>query len=187
MTIERVAGLDLSLTSTGIALQEPGGIPQVNLVTSKGRRDDPFYQRVMRIEAIVEQILEVIPPRTYVLVEGPSYGSAGASSSLWDRAGLWHRVVAALIARKHPVAVAAPTTVKKWATGSGNADKAAVASAITRLLPPEVELVTSDGADSLVMAKMAAHHLGWESFSKARTACLDAVWWPEEVLGERAA
>jgi len=27
------------------------------------------------------------------VVECPSYGSARASSSLWDRAGLWHRMV----------------------------------------------------------------------------------------------
>lgn len=108
------------------------------------------------------------------VVECPSYGSARASSSLWDRAGLWHRMVGALINDRVPVAVASPTVVKKWATGSGNAGKAAVASAITRLMPAMV-LPAPDTAAALALAPIGAHHLGWGAFSQARMQALKKV------------
>lgn len=181
-----VTGIDLSLTSTGVCTVTPAGNIVLDLVTSKGHKNDPWYARIARLDAIVEGILAMVPERSYVILEGPSYGSAGASSSLWDRAGLWHRLAGALVAAGHHVAVAQPATVKKWATGSGTADKAAVASAITRLMP-DVELRTSDAADSLALALMGGHHLGWHEYSKARTACLKSVSWPEEVLGELSA
>src|SRR5699024_10632772 len=120
------------------------------------------------------------PPGSLVVVEGPSYGSSEQSRSFWDRAGHWHLIAAALTRRGCLVAVASPYTVKKWATGSGTADKVAVALAMARLFP-DVDLANSDEADALACAQLGAHRLGWHNSSATRSKNLDKVAWPAAI------
>lgn len=182
-----VLGLDLSLTSTGRAiLNEPFGDPitdrtliAIDTITSATAGDD-YSARRRRITGLAERIVVDETGPTLVVVEGPSYGSsAQKSASIHDRAGLWWAVVGTLLDAGTPVAVVAPTTRAKWATGRGNAGKTEVATAVARLWP-QVDARTDDEWDALALATMGAQHLGWDVPSRAHQALtLAAVTWPE--------
>jgi len=152
-------GLDLSLTSTGLARLRRGGAGYTWTVTSTGRRGDTLTERATRIRVAAAAITTDIHDGDHVVLEAPSYGSTGSSS--WDRAGLWWTVVTRLCARNIPIHLCPPSTRAKWATGSGRADKAAVAAAVTRLLP-HIEVSNSDEADALALAHLCAVHLGYQ-------------------------
>ena len=57
-----------------------------------------------------------------MVIEGPAFSSA--SPGAWDRAGLWWLIVEHLVSTNTPVAVCPPSTLKKFATGNGRAQKA---------------------------------------------------------------
>lgn len=175
----QVVGVDPSLTSTGVALVSGTGVTS-GVVTSSGRRGDALPARDARLTGLVAGVMEWVPPGSLVVVEGPSFASVGGSS--WDRAGLWHRLVHAFHGAGCGVAVVAPTTRAKWATGSGKADKAAVAAAVARMVPT-VELGSSDAADAVALALMGAQAVGLRPDTAARMACLLKAEWPGEVVG----
>jgi crossover junction endodeoxyribonuclease RuvC len=176
-----VGGLDLSLTSTGIARISRGMAAgdRVDLftVTSTGHVGDSLTQRRSRQRHLVHEALWPLVGCSIVVVEGPSYASKGGQN--WDRAGLWWAAVSALLDRGFDVAIAPPTVVKKFAAGKGTADKPAVAVGMARLwLDVDAE---NDGQwDALAMATMAAQHLGLDVPSRAHHAgVLAKVAWPD--------
>jgi Holliday junction resolvasome RuvABC endonuclease subunit len=166
----------LSLTGTGIATIRDG-VVGTETITSKGRRADSLDQRNRRLRDLMMDILDRCDNADLVVVEGPSVMSKGGSN--WDRAGLWWLTVSRLWVRDVPVAVAAPTVVKKFAAGKGNADKAAVAVGMARLWP-EVECDTDNAWDGLALASMGAQRLGMDVPSRAHHAgVLVSVAWPD--------
>ncbi len=162
---ERIIGLDVSLTGTGVAVLYRDGTAMTDTIVTKGKREDTIRERDQRIDYIADRVSEWLSGRpALVVVEGPAGARPGGST--WDRAGLWWRLVDMALNRA-PVGIVAPTARAKWATGRGNADKAAVAAAMARAYP-DVELSTSDEADALVLAAMGAQRLGWnEALTKA--------------------
>lgn len=154
-----VAGLDLSLTGTGLATST--GI--VGRIGNKGRKDATWPQREMRIRGLALTIgrwVEQLPDRpVLVVIEGPSYGSG--TGQQWDRAGLWWRVLAGLVDAQLPYVVVPPSVRAVYATGKGNATKAQVVEAVTRrwgaVWP---ELGSDDVADACVLAALGAQGLG---------------------------
>jgi crossover junction endodeoxyribonuclease RuvC len=176
-----VLGIDASLTSTGLAKIHANGDGVIHHVTTKGRRDDTLTDRNKRINIICAEVaLWAAADTTLAVIEGPSVASIGGSP--WDRAGVWWRIVAWLLAHDIPVAVVAPSCRAKWATGSGSANKTAVAVAMQRRFPT-IEISRDDEADALALACMGAQHLGWDAGIKAPTAiqtvALAAAKWPE--------
>ena len=148
-------GLDLSLTSAGIALVgEAGGVSTV-AVGEKGRAGASWGERGERIERQAVAILEHVPEGAFVVVEGPSYGSF--STSTWDRAGLWHRVVAGCRAKGCKVSVAAPTNAKLFLAGHAHAGKRAMV-AMARL-NSGLPIGTDDEADAYALAMMGRARL----------------------------
>lgn len=148
----RVAGLDISLTGTGIATA--GGTTRV---PTKGHRRDSLAARRNRIKLIADVVVTEVGDVDLAAVEGPvSYSQPGGST--WDRAGLWWQVVDRLIGRDIPVAVIPPTCRAKYATGSGGAPKAAVLEAAQRRYG--AILASDDEADALILRAMGLHFLG---------------------------
>lgn len=184
--IAYILGVDVSLTATGLCRFYEDGRATTGVVTSAGRRGDTIAQRADRLATIRQQVALHAPySRLPVLavVEGPSFGSAGGSA--WDRAGLWWAIVARLHHHQVPVAIVAPTTRAKWATNHGNADKAAVASALTRRY--SIEFPSDDEADAGALALMGAHRLGWIGAPVYSTQALAGCVWPDvETPGGRA-
>lgn len=173
-------GIDLSMTSTGLAQIGTNGIVCTWTEESSGRRGDDVATRALRLADLAHRITALVysDDAALVVIESPSYGSVGASS--WDRAGLWWLVVSKLVACGVPVALCAPNTRAKYATGNGKADKAAVAGAVARLFP-DVAISNSDESDALVLAHMAAVHLGWMNGLARHHLSLGAVKFPELI------
>jgi len=172
-----VLGIDVSLTATGLAAVTSDGFT-VTTAGSVGKRGDSIAARENRIGRLVRDIgafIENWSDYELAVIEGPSIMSKGGSN--WDRAWLWGAVVEAL-GGEH-TAVAAPTTVKRWAAGKGNADKAAVAVGVARLWP-SFECGSDNEADALALASMGAQRLGMNLFPKRshHSDALLKVEWP---------
>ena len=94
-------------------------------------------------------------------------------------AGLWWIVTHSLWARRIPFAVVPPTTLKKYATGSGASRKDDVLRECTRRFP----WFTGDNnaADAAWLAAMAADHHGrpMTVVPQRQRDSLAAVQWPD--------
>lgn len=168
MTPPKVLGLDLSLTCTGVAGR--GWTDTIKPHTAMRGED--------RLLFIRQQIITTwVPGTALVAIEGPSYASTGRGQH--ERAGLWWMVACALRTHGIPVAVIPPSSVKKYATGRGNAAKADMVREVTKRFPWFDG--GEDEADALVLASMAADHLGQPMAQMPAThrAALDAVQWPD--------
>lgn len=174
----RVVGLDLSLTATGVAWIEDD---QVHTCTIGSKPAGALLaDRNARLLNLESRIAEPRINAALVVVEAPSLHSKGAGT--WDRAGLWWYVVRACSAQQVPVAEVPPATVKKFATGRGNADKSAVAVGMSRLWP-DVEAGNDNEWDALVLATIGAQKLGMPVPSRAHHAdALAKVAWPDGLV-----
>lgn len=183
--MDRVAGIDTSLTSSGVAIitRRVSGdcIATTTTITSRGKRDDGLPERANRMTGLAGDIDRAAGPAVLVVIENPAHGAKGGSPM--DRHHLWWLVVARLITRGVPVALCAPATRAKFATGTGRADKAAVSAAVTRLWPG-LELANSDEADALALAHAGAVRLGWEVPTLQRHHdALAGIRWPANLTG----
>jgi crossover junction endodeoxyribonuclease RuvC len=173
----RIIGLDLSLTSTGIATAESGGA-FVRRVQPKGKTGHD------RLEYLRHQVMMDAFPADLVVIEGPSYASAARSKYAHEAAGLWWLVAHSLWADRRRVAIVPPASRAKYATGKGNAAKDAVLLAAARRYP-HVDIDGNDQADALILAAMGADHLGHPLAPVPAThrAALAAVDWPDVSHG----
>ncbi|MEW2420486.1 hypothetical protein AB0911_08070 [Streptomyces nigra] len=168
----RVAGLDISLTGTGVAT-----LAGTTLITSSGHRKDTLIQRRTRLKGIVNEVLTAVGSVDLAVIEGPSHHSVGGS--VWDRGGLWWLIVDALYARDIPVAVMPPTSRAKYATGNGGSRKDAVLDAAQKrygaILPNDNE------ADALVLRAAGLDWLGQPlaDVPAGHRAALAGCQWPD--------
>ncbi|MFE6634716.1 hypothetical protein ACFVFT_14735 [Streptomyces tendae] len=168
----RVAGLDISLTGTGIATL--GG---TTLIPSTGRRKDTIVQRRTRLKGITDQVLTAVGVVDLAVIEGPSHHSVGGS--VWDRGGLWWLIVDGLCARDIPVAVMPPMSRAKYATGNGGSRKAAVMEAAQRRYGAILD--NDNEADALVLRAAGLDWLGTPlaEVPDGHRAALAGVQWPD--------
>jgi hypothetical protein len=185
-----VAGLDLSLTNAGIAVLTDGRPTLLTSVGHGGKNGASWEQRSRRIVSQSRAVIGAITGNgsgapewldmtltkiDLAVIEGPSYASEFGDQ--FDRAALWWGVYSALSAKRVPIAVVAPGTLKKWATGKGNAKKPDVLAAAKEWCRPR----NHDEADSAWLALMGAHYLGDPMpFPMAawRINGMEAVKWP---------
>lgn len=168
MTNPGIIGLDLSLTSTGVAFADT----QVSLRTAhKGP------QRLHEIWILLEKtICEINNP--LVVIEGYSYSSRNSQShSIGELGGvirveLWRRDI--------PYVVVAPTARAKFATGRGNASKMEVMSAVSA----KTGIIWSgsgadDMCDAWILQEMGLTAFGTPRFewSKVSVDVVSAVDW----------
>lgn len=168
--MSRVVGLDLSLTSTGMAT----GGHTVALRPKKLRG----YPRLRALrEGVLEFIGKVQPD--LVVVEGPSYGSTG--NAFHQLAGLWWLITESVDATGIPLAVAPPSSIKRYATGAGGGPKAnkdfVLGSAVRRF---DWFDGGNDEADALWACAIGHAHLGDPivDVPKTHQLALDGVEWP---------
>lgn len=180
-----VIGIDSSLSATGVARVTFGAAecPTRLAETWSVRTQSPgmaaIRVREARIRHIATQVLDYARPCALAAIEGPSLGSR--DGYVWDRAGLWWRLVGALIRAEVPVAVIPPACRAKWATGHGGASKAAVRHAITRTWHGYWHDSRGDHneSDALVLASMGAQWLDLAEFPNHDPAALDGAQWPD--------
>lgn len=118
-------GLDLSLRATGVALLSTESMETtvVRTVTSPAKLNGPA-----RLLAIRNSISQFSTGGDIILaiIEGYSFGSRNNQFYLGELGGV---VRTCLYEAGTPYIVVPPTSLKKWTTGSGNADKIAMAVA----------------------------------------------------------
>lgn len=175
-----VVGLDLSLTATGIATANG-----VRTVGSTGRASASLRVRHARLADLATQVClavsEAAAPRTaLVVIEAPAFSRTTGHQH--DRSGAWWLVVDELLAAGHLVAEVSPTSRAKYATGKGNAGKAAVVSAVSHRYG--ITFADDNTADAFVLRAMGLHRYGspLAQVPKVHAAALDAVAWPDVAL-----
>lgn len=163
----RIVGLDLSLSSTGVAhVQRYDGGAYAAFTrhltvkarhVPRGGEPHTLAERSVRLRRLAGMIVNECIDADLVVVEGPSYASDTGKAH--DRAGLWWLVVGRLTGGGLNVVEVPPSTVKTYATGKGNASKDAVLAAVIRRYPA-VEVSDNNEADALALAAMGARFTG---------------------------
>lgn len=166
-----VLGIDPSLTNTGLCWGSgPGHISDTikyKIPTGvKIRELNPRMDRVDEITDIVEAIAEGVrddfdpdsDPSDYIslsLIESYSFGSRNGGEYLGELGGSIRSVL-----RRHCVNVleVAPTTVKKFATGKGNAKKEVIIGHVQKRW--NVLFDNSDEADAYVLYRIGLCYAG---------------------------
>lgn len=177
----RIAGVDLSLTSTGIAYSTGHCLK----IGQKDVTKLPITERTSVLREMADQILLHIDTADLILIEKfvLARGKAGAGGA-GERAYLYYLVVDALIHQiRTPVVEVPQSTLKTYATGRGNAPKDEVKDAVAKRLPMFVTKGNSDMCDAAVLAAMGADHFGHPLavMPKPHLKALAAVSWPEAV------
>ena len=162
----RVVGLDLSLTSTGVASNYGW--------TDRIRTKLTGHER---LQHILDEIAAYTASADLVVIESLAFhghDTEGASAGLaWlVRHRLWWK-------GKH-YALVTPGQRMIYATGTGRADKDQVLAAVIRRYPA-FDVASNDEADALILAAMGARHLGHpiDDLPLTHLRALDKVTWPE--------
>lgn len=188
--MNRIVGIDLSLTSTGVAVvTETDRRILLNTEVFKsspirtgppgknGKSTETLRDRYTRIRDHAATIIHNGSTADLVVIEG-MIPSPGRDRGIQDRPALWWIVVGAFMRRDIPVAVASPAAMKRVITGKGNADKVEVALAIQKLWP-NATLGNNDTADAAGLAHCGAVALGWDVVTLERHKTMVWTNWPE--------
>lgn len=179
-------GLDLSLTSTGLVVLADGEFGTYGNIKSSGKRGDGYAEFYTRIDAIAQDvetwlwtIRNEYGPADIAVIEAPSHGSKFGNPH--ERAGLWWRAYELLYLQEVPIiAGVAPTTNKKYLTGSGKAEKEAMLEAARARYSEDIP--NHDVADAASLAAMGSRHAGCPAeYEPLPKPCMDAfegVKWP---------
>ena len=167
-----VVGLDLSLTSTGVAHYSAGSLVTESIPSSG--------TGIVRLRNLATRVAQMCTGAELVVIEGPAYSSVGGQSD--ERSGLWWMVQDRLWTLSKPVAVITPGTLKAYATNNGNAGKDVMLLAAARRFP------SFDGdnnaADAAWLAVAGYDYLtGDRHVPKVQRDRLDKVQWPTITRG----
>lgn len=173
----KIAALDLSLTATGYATggrADPGfdrSPGQLGTIKTNGVRG------FERLDEIRGRVLEVADGADVVVLEGYGFGPqrGHAARDLAELGGIMRMTLFDL---GFPFVDVAPASLKKYATGKGNAGKELVlVEAVKRL---DYQGSDNNEADALWLLEMAMDHYGIvESLvPKGHRAALEKVDWP---------
>jgi crossover junction endodeoxyribonuclease RuvC len=171
--IPRVAGIDLSLTSTGLALVEEGSYLTTTYGTT-GHNDATLTERHHRLNRLIHQIItEVFMFHPHLVVlETPAFSRTGGHNH--DRSGAWWLLVDAVLRQGLPLLEVRPNLRAKYATGRPGAGKQEVVIAVIRRYPT-VEFRTDDEADALILAAIGMRLLDHPIEDSLPQAHLDSL------------
>jgi Holliday junction resolvasome RuvABC endonuclease subunit len=146
-----VLGLDLSLASTGYALDVVRSGLFIDMEVGRIRSKLKGAERLIEIR---DEVRDLITRADLVVLEGYAYARANQAHQIGELGGV---IRVLLKEQSKPNLIVAPKTVKKWATGSGNAGKPEMVDAAWKQLGYLGK--SSDEADALWL-----HHLGTGAF-----------------------
>ena len=187
------AGIDPSLTSTGVAVLADGRPKHYGRYGRDGHNGVTYHSRNNRIRQLRTEVYKAATaagrPDVVVIEEHPY--AVRISGSEFDRSGLWHMIFEAFDARGIPVVVVGNTVGKAWVTGAGRASKDDVIAVVDQWFAGDLsEPLASwrksqnpdDVADAFGYATMGAYKLGdplpFEPKERHRTA-LQLLPWPK--------
>ena len=111
-----IHGIDLSLTGTGLVQFTDSG-DLVSLITFRPKAKDGMA----RLDEIAMNVSGFIEPGDSVVIEGLAFMSQ--TPSALERTGLWYLLRHYFWQQKIPCVPVPPTSLKKFVTGKGNAEK----------------------------------------------------------------
>lgn len=119
-----IIGLDLSLTGTGVIILKEGKLDCEQLIKSKPTSDKSYLAETRRLMKIRDQIAEIVDAKkpTLAVIEGMAF-SIRSTTALTQLSGINYMVREMLIKKDVPFIIVAPTSLKKFITGSGAAKK----------------------------------------------------------------
>lgn len=172
-----IAGLDLSTARTGWC--SPDG--EFSSITPAAGANEPARRLFEIRRALVHRIRTTPPAPLLVVVEGYSMGSPGRLSLI--RLGeLGGMVRCQLFELGIPYVEVAPTALKRWATGSGRAEKPEMvraAKAITGGEWAHERFPNHDEADAVLLRAMGQAAYGLRPITRDHEpAVLAGVNWP---------
>lgn len=152
METMRVLGLDLSLTSTGVAhgtVNEDGScsVWSMGTLTSKRRGAG----RLVHLRQEVMREVDDLDGDVLVAIEGYAHARGFRAHQMGELGGV---IRAALWGQRVPTIIVTPTALKRFATGKGNASKEMMVSAAAR--KADRDFGSSDAADAFHLAHFAA-------------------------------
>ena len=170
VTAPNVVGLDLSLTATGIAAAGVADVLRPKGLTGPER----LAWLCDRVDAIVK-----LHNAALVVVEGYAYGRQNTAHQLGELGGV---IRLALWEAGIPYVDVPPSTLKKYATGRGNAGKEEVLAAAIRRLGYQGH--DNNEADALWLRALgcAAYGAPLADLPKLHASVVDGLDWPE--IGE---
>lgn len=148
-----IIGLDLSLTQSGVAVLRDGRLAYSRAINPKRGG----VQRLLEIEGAVNQVLALEEEHDLrlVVLEGYAFARGHQSHQMGELGGVVRRM---LYVRGTPWVEVAPSAVKKFCTGKGNAQKDLILQQVLKRWG--MEFRTSDEADAFVLAKIGQALLG---------------------------
>lgn len=152
-------GIDPSLTSAGVIVLDHAGVLLSHGTVKSSDEGKDVVSRMVRVDkmvdAIMEEILDAQPE--CVCLEGYSFMSKTPSSDRVEFGGVlrWHLWKAGI--RFYEVT---PTSLKKWATGTGSGDKTKTISALARRYG--LDFATNDEFDAYALARIGMQICGME-------------------------
>lgn len=177
MTLDRrwVAGVDLSLTSTAVAAKSLDS-PDIHVlrIRSSGSKSDTLAQHITRMDTLALKVVNAVRSCSpyLVAIEDMRFGTT-RDTSAHRRSGLWWMVASLLHHHQVPVIEIPPSTLKKWATGKGNASKDMVLASAVRRWPDVV--TQNDEADATILSDIAAYLSTGDNPTKTKDAVLSKV------------
>lgn len=145
-----VIGIDPSLTCTGLVGLENGTLVLHNTLEVKERG----VERLLRLESMLQGKLREYKP-SLVVVEGYAFARANQAHQMGELGGMIRMLLAKLGINWIEVA---PTQVKKFCTGKGNAAKDLILMNVYKRWG--VEFQVNDEADAYVLAKIGQAIMG---------------------------
>ena len=174
----QVTALDLSLSATGVA-HNAGTAERAFTLRP------PRLRGVERLEWIMRRIVKETHAKDLVVIENYAFARPNQAHQIGELGGV---IRLALYTRKIQYVEIAPSALKKYATGKGNAPKEAVLSAAFQRL--SYSGYDHNESDALWLLAMALDHYGLDGAAqvpKVNREALAKVGWPARELLEVAA
>lgn len=173
----RVIGLDLSLTATGIA-PWIDGMPTFTVRTATADGDQRLRRIAVDARTEAYDHLKSEPIELAVIEDLPTHANSAGIT------GMVHGAVRCVLMDLYvPYALVPPASLKKYATGRGNATKADMRVAL--LQRTGMDLRDDNQVDAWWLRAMGLDHLGCPvvEVPKAHRDALAKVAWPEVTRG----
>lgn len=161
-----IIGIDPSITATGLAKLLPPYYDNDHEMTTIGRAGVTKMDYWSRRAALVDLTAEIVKWTSggilkYVAIEsGVGFGKLAMAGLPGERTTLFYLLLGAIESAGVPCVIVQNTTLKRYATGKGNANKAAMLEALVRRAP-EWETKGNDNlVDAAWLAMLAADMIG---------------------------
>lgn len=146
-------GIDLSLTHTGLAVLSDGRLHSKKSIRSKptGKRPINEIERIEHISVQIAEVIDQVKP-DIAAIEGIAF-MASKTTALAQLSALNYFVRRELMKRQIPFVIVAPSSLKKFVTGKGNAQKDEVMLSIFKRWG--VSITDDNEADAYALAHVA--------------------------------